>query len=164
MWPLQIGRATVSALDHLEVSTMPRRRNYSFTHKNPDNFDEVECEGKTFVIPARIGSCYWAILRVAYESFERPIYFDELAERVEALMTDRDASRWAAFRIKPHSLPWQERIVLSARLLTRIGGNHPYGLRNAEQGMVLSVGRDGQGRPYLILRSQASTVGRHRKA
>src|SRR4051812_33687144 len=152
--PFQISCVTVSALNTLEVRTMPRLRNYSFAQKNPDNFDEVDWEGKTFVIPARIGSCYWAILRVAYESPERPIYFNELAERVEALMTDRDASKWAAFQGKPDSLPWQERIVLSARLLTRIGGNNPYGLRTAEQGMVLSVGRDGQGRPYLILRSR----------
>ena len=134
---------------------MPRRRNYSFAHKNPDNFDEVECEGKKLVIPARIGSCYWAILRVAYASPERPIYFDELPERVDALMTDRDAPKWAAFQAKPDSLPWQARIVLSARLLTRIGGNNPYGLRTAEQGMVLSIGQDCRGRPYLILRSQA---------
>jgi len=38
---------------------MPKERNYSFGHYNPDDFDQIERDGQTFVIPANIGTSFW---------------------------------------------------------------------------------------------------------
>ena len=42
---------------------MPQQRNYSFIQHNPGFFDQIDLDGHTYVIPARVGTCFWAILR-----------------------------------------------------------------------------------------------------
>jgi len=76
---------------------MPLKRNYSFGHHNPDHFDQIEVDDKTVVIPANIGTSFWAVLRVCFENPNRPIYPSELIEKVADIMQARDAAKWEGF-------------------------------------------------------------------
>jgi hypothetical protein len=132
---------------------VPRKRNYSFGRHNPDRFDRIETDGQTLVIPATIGTSFWAVLRVCFENPNRPMYLSELVEMVAAIMQARDTDKWEDFCQKRGAKPWQERLILCAKMLIRRTGNHPYGLRLAEQGHALDLERDDKGALYLILRS-----------
>ena len=140
---------------------MPRR-NYSFLLKRPDSFDRVERGKDVFIIPARIGSTYWAILKVMYERHDTPVHAEELCNQVAALMLDRDEAAWFAYignatvsRLgADHPKPvkdWRDRIICNARTLTRLGGNNPYGLRLKERGHQLCIECDANGKTHFIL-------------
>jgi hypothetical protein len=131
---------------------VPRRRNYSFSQSNPDDFDQIEVDGRTLVIPASIGTSFWAVLRVCFENPNRKIYPSELVDKVAAIMQARDAARWENFCHKRGMKPWQERLIICTRMLIRRTGNHPYGLRLAERGHALDLERDDKGASYFILR------------
>jgi hypothetical protein len=133
-----------------------RSRNYSFSRHNPDDFDQIEVDGKTLVIPANIGTSFWAVLRVCFENPNRPIYPKELVERVAVIMEARDATKWEDFCKKNETKPWQERLIMCAMMLIRRSGNHPYGLRLAEQGHTLDLENDGSGRQFFILRTSSN--------
>ncbi len=133
-------------------------RNYSFLRKTPEVFDEISINGKGVIIPARLGSIFWAVLRVAYGRCNQPIYPDQLAEAVQELMLDRDSAAWQAHCEKPNRKPWRERLMLNAMMLTRTSGNNRYGLRLAERGHALSMERDGKVRTYFILRTNPREV------
>src|SRR5688572_24719891 len=121
---------------------MQLKRNYSFCHQNPDKFDQIEVDGKTFVIPANIGTSFWAVLRVCFETPNRPIYLSELVDKVAFIMHARDAAKWHDFCHKRDAKPWKERLVMCAMMLIRRTGNNPYGFRLAEQGHALDLKRD----------------------
>ena len=93
------------------------------------------------------------MLRVCFETPNRPIYSPELVEKVGAIMRARDAIKWEDFCRKPDRKPWHERVIMCAMMLIRRSGNHPYGLRLAEQGHALDLERDGGGTQYFIPRS-----------
>ena len=54
-------------------------RNYSFKDKNVDSFDVVETNNKTYIIPAGVGSTYWAILKVLFQN-----------KRIELIVSESD--------------------------------------------------------------------------
>jgi hypothetical protein len=130
---------------------MPQKRNYSFGRHNPDHFDQVEVDGQMLVIPANIGTSFWAVLRVCFENANRPIYASELFEKVAAIMKARDAAKWEGFCHKRGAKPWQERLIMCAMMLVRRSGNHPYGYRLAERGHSLTLERDDHGASYFVL-------------
>lgn len=146
----------------------PRGRNYSFLHKRPETLDEVEVNGKSYSIPAAIGSCYWAVLKVCYENADQPVYTEELLKRVAELMEDRDETMWKNYVSKEKTTvyrkadskrnvqpikPWQERVINNAKTLTRLGGSSQYGMRLFERGHVLRYEYDDKSMPYFILRT-----------
>lgn len=133
-------------------------RNYSFKDKNVDSFDVVETGNKTYIIPAGVGSTYWAILKVLFQNFEKKVYIDDLAEEVKNIMLDRDPDRWDEYVNKKHNnglqkkmKPWEERIVGNAKTLTRTGGKSPYGLRLNELGYEL-VYKHVKPKAYFVLK------------
>lgn len=132
---------------------MPSNRNYSFVGSDPDRFDQIDVAGKTVPIPARVGSTYWAILKFAYSHPDQPLHLNQLTSEVSSLLKDHDDVHWECFRQKAESKHWTERIIMSAKLLTRREGNHPFGLRCYEQGFAFRFARDGAGEPYFILRT-----------
>jgi hypothetical protein len=132
-----------------------RERNYSFVHKKAETLDEVEIKGNKYSIPAHIGSTYWAILKICYESANKPVLTDDLVKGVDELMRDRDEDSWNEFcgkeKVTVYSKlesklgtkpikPWQERVINNAKTLTRLGGKSPYGHRLFERGHVLRFG------------------------
>jgi hypothetical protein len=135
------------------ASCYSKPRHYSFILKNPDRFDQVAVGGTIYVIPARAGSCLWAVLRACYEHADERVFADGLVQLVAELLRDRDPQRWAAYQSKARAKPWQDRVLMSARMLTRGGGSNPYGLRLIERGHLLTSGHDEQGRLYFLLRT-----------
>jgi hypothetical protein len=135
---------------------MPQKRNHSFSRYNPDDLDQIEVDGKTLVIPANIGTSFWAVLRVCFENPNRPIYPNELVEKVAVIMKARDAKKWEEFCTKKETKPWQERLILCAMMLIRRSGNHPYGLRLAEQGHTLDLEYNVSGTQFFILRTSGN--------
>lgn len=148
-----------------------RPRNYSFLHKKATKFDSVEVDGIAHPIPANVGSTYWAILKVAYEHANKPIYQDKLPDMVDELMSDpdaRDPAAWDVYKNKGQTTvfmkgenkrvvkaakPWQDRVINNAKTLTRLGGNSQYGKRLFERGHVLRYEYDEKFQPYFILRT-----------
>ena len=140
-----------------------RPRSYSQLYRNSDCFDEIEVEGKTYKIPATMGSNYWAILRVMYANLNKPVYFDQLVHEVDALMEDYDPEGWEHFQNKGKvavwkrtqqkievkvAASWQDRIRSNAKTLTRW---KDYGLRLYERGHALTLTYDEKQQPYFIL-------------
>jgi len=125
-------------------------RNYSFLHKNQDALDLVE-EGKEgFVVPAQPGSCYWAILRIAYENHDRPIRTRDFVDKVAEVMEDREPEKWARFKnkkrvktvkdeqvVEKEANNWRVRVETNIKTMTRHGGSNPYGNRLRERGHIL---------------------------
>ena len=126
------------------------KRNYSFLHADPDRFDSAPLDGLEQIIPARIGSTYWAILRVMYALRDRRVSADQLAQQVETVMSEFDESKWEQFVAKPNAKSWRERVLMNARNLTRSSGNNPYGYRLAERGYALTSETEG-GNLFFIL-------------
>lgn len=144
-------------------------RNHSFVAKPPDRLDSVEMEdGTIHVVPARPGSTYWAILRIMYESFGKPVRQEELTKGVESLMQESHPERWDKYKAKTKVVSfrktkqlnrvqqasnWRERIIGNAKTLTRQGGSSPYGLRLIERGHCLKYTYDHNQQPYFILKN-----------
>lgn len=130
-------------------------RNYSFVNANPDRFDSASLDGLEQIIPARVGTTYWAILRVMYARPHRPLSVDELTHEVENLLSRFDGTKWQRFVSKPDAKPWRERLIMSAQILTRHNGNNPYGQRLAERGYQLAIVCSGDNRSF-VLRADAT--------
>jgi hypothetical protein len=158
-----------------------RPRNFSFLHKKADTLDDVEINGKVFKIPAAAGSCYWALLKVFYESHDQPVYLDDLCNRVASLMEDRDDVAWQNYINKSHTTvqktvdgerkravqkikTWQERVINNAKTLTRLGGESQYGMRLYERGHVLRYEYDSACRPYFILHTNLECLKKESNA
>jgi hypothetical protein len=146
-----------------------QRRNFSSLTRNSDVFDEIEVEGRTYKIPATMGSNYWAILKVMYSHLNQPVYPDQLVRDVDELMNDYMPESWEVFRAKQtvlvwsaikqkteeqKSRGWQDRVVLNAKNLTRV---NDYGIRLYERGHSLCWELDENGKHYLILRDRHPT-------
>lgn len=171
--PANIVPANVVVAEAVEtvVNVAEKRgRNFSFKHKEPDTLDEVEVDGQVFKIPAAVGSCYWAVLKVCYEKHDKPVYLDDMIQGVAGFMEDRDDQQWAVYVNKEKTTvhktiegaktrtvqkikTWQERIINNAKTLCRTGGNSAYGLRLTERGHCLKFHHDDDGRPYFILKT-----------
>ncbi|MGE5607924.1 MAG: hypothetical protein ACM359_01610 [Bacillota bacterium] len=132
---------------------MTTRRNYSSLCKDPHCFDAVSVNGIDYVIPARPGSMFWAVLRVLYERCNQAVFPEQLAVAVQALMLDRNPRAWQTHCERPNRKPWKERLMMTAMMLTRSSGNDPDGLRLAERGHLLRLEHDAEGRAYFILRT-----------
>jgi len=126
-------------------------RNYANLHANPDVLDEVIVEGHRISIPAPIGSVAWGVLKAAYLRPNQLILSSYFTNAVAEIMRDRDAEGWERYQNKPDCKPWEERIKIAARLLTRRTGNHPYGLRLEERGHRFKLVRDGGGHECFVL-------------
>jgi DNA-binding NtrC family response regulator len=167
-------------IDQKESANKARRpsRNYSFLSKNPDKLDRVEVNGIEFIIPASIGSCYWAILKVCYENADKPVYLDRLVSSVAEFMQDRDEDAWQRYitknkttvykkvggeRVVQPVKPWQERVVNNAKTLTRLGGESQYGKRLHERGHCLRYEHDDKMQPYVILHTNLAVLSQKKK-
>lgn len=142
--------ASVVKTDSVTVN-LPLTRNYSFLHKDQESLDLAEdANGQTFVVPAQPGSCYWAILKVAYENHDSPISVTDFIDQVAFVMEERDEEKWERFKnktrvktIKADSLiekdanDWRSRIETNIKTMTRHGGSNPYGNRLLERGHIL---------------------------
>jgi hypothetical protein len=133
--------------DSVTINTA-KGRNYSFLHKNQDSLDLVE-EGN-FVVPAQPGSCYWGILRVAYENHDTPIKVGDFIDMVAAVMEEREPDKWERFKnkkriktvkndsvVEKDANHWRTRIETNIKTMTRHGGSNPYGARLSERGHIL---------------------------
>lgn len=149
-----------------------RPREFSFLDKNPENYEVVETSCGEMLIPAQVGSTYWAIIKVMYLNINKIIFKDDLCAQVAEHMNDRDPDDWEKYTSKPtvkafhkaekkHSVKpansWQDRIVGNAKTLTRIKGNYPYGKRLLEQGCQLTYDYQ-DGKLYFILSSDLKPV------
>lgn len=125
-------------------------RNYSFLEKNEESFDAIEDGDKTFIIPSRPGSCYWAILKIGYQNHDTPIPEDKYIDMVSKLLEDFDPDNFDKFKnksriktiknkiqIEKNTNSWRERIKTNIRTLTRHSGNNCYGKRLIERGHIL---------------------------
>lgn len=125
-------------------------RNYSFLHRNQESLDQVEDGEQIFVIPAVPGSCYWAILRIAYENHDFPIKKNDFIDRVALLMEERDPEKWDKFKsknkvktlknevvVEKDANSWRTRVETNIKTMTRHGGSNPYGNRLRERGHIL---------------------------
>ncbi len=110
----------------------------------------------------RLGTCYWAILKFAYQHANHPVRPEELIDGVEHVMSDRDVLAWERFCNKPKAKPWQERVLMNARILTRRGGQHPFGRRLEERGHRFDLEQNEACRPYFILRTSTDEPSRPR--
>jgi hypothetical protein len=144
------AEATEVTVEKIDKPAKQRPRNYSFIKKNPINFDEATDEGgNTYLIPANVGSTYWAILKVMYENANKPISENDLPDLVSALMEERSPDEWESYKNKDKTTvffkedghkevkqaqDWRVRICNNAKTLTRIGGQSPYGQRLRERG------------------------------
>ena len=73
---------------------MKRTRNYSLVHLGAIAFDGVVVDGVKVPIPARLRTCYWAILKFAYQHANHPVRPEELIDGVEHVISDRDVLAW----------------------------------------------------------------------
>lgn len=148
------------------MQTLKKPRNFSFKDKDPDNYDNIEVNGVNHIVPAPIGSTYWAILKVLYINFDKLVYLDQLLKEVEELMIDRDEIAWNEYVNKKETSvyskitgttvvkkvsSWQKRIFNNARTLTRLGGNSKYGERIFEKCHKLKLNYDSEKKPYFVL-------------
>ncbi len=165
------------AADAKAEAEKDRARNYSFKQKNPQSLDVVEVNGTSYVIPAAMGSIYWAILKVCYENVNRPVYFGQLLDGVAQHIQDRNPDDWDDIINKKKTTvhkqstgvseakdtkSWQERIINNAKTLTRW---KDYGMRLYELGHVLVFSYDKDVKPCFTLHTnldalnQPKTVG-----
>jgi hypothetical protein len=158
-------------VEQVDKVVKQRPREFSFKHKNPDNFESVDTPFGTFSIPAQVGSTYWAILKVFYINANKKVFAEDMCPQVAECMMDRDPAAWERYvnkenvkayhkaeqthRIKPAN-SWQDRLIGNAKTLTRIGGNYPYGKRLAERGHTLRYDHEA-GKLFFFLSTQAGT-------
>ncbi len=125
-------------------------RNFSFLNKNQDSLDLVEVDNESFIVPAQPGSCYWAILRVAYESHDTPLLVSDFIDKVADVMKERDPDKWERFKnktkiktvkkslvVEKDANDWRFRIETNIKTMTRHSGSNPYGKRLIERGHIL---------------------------
>lgn len=142
---------TEQSIETLEVEAANKNtRNYSFLKKNQEALDLVEVGDDSFVVPAQPGSCYWAILRVAYEKHDEPIKVSDFIDQVAAVMEERDIDKWERFKnknrvktmkndtvVEKDANDWRVRVETNIKTMTRHGGSNPYGSRLIERGHIL---------------------------
>lgn len=142
-------------------------RNFSFLGKNTEEFDNFEFKGVNYIIPATIGSTFWAIIKVLYQHENEKIYYDTLTSEVEELMRDRDEDSWNRYinkkeitihkkltdtrELKPIA-HWKDRIISNARTLCR---KRDYGKRLIEIGFKL-VHNKNKDKNYFVLEKTES--------
>jgi len=158
-----------AAKAEIEAET-DRARNYSFLQRNPQTLDAVVVGDTSYVIPAVMGSIYWAILKVCYEKVNCPVYFDELLDGVASLIQDRNPDDWDKIISKKQTnahhkstgksemqdtKTWQERIINNAKTLTRW---KDYGKRLHERGHVLTFGYDADMKPCFTLHTNLDVL------
>lgn len=157
---------TVELVQPVATSKARSIRNYSHLDRDPETLDEVQgCDGKTYKVPATMGSMYWAILVACYEQVNKPIYPDALVKRVNEIMREHDEAGWDEYCNKSNTTVWKrgkgqreiqaikpvhDRTVNNAKTLTRW---KDYGKRLYERGHVLRYEYDGKAQPYFILRT-----------
>jgi len=126
-------------------------RNFSFLHRNPDSLDAIEDDdGLTFVIPAQVGSTYWAILKVCYLHHDTPLKIDQIVTEAAEILEDRDPDKWENFKnkkmvktlkngevVEKEAQPWRKRLETNVKTLMRHGGKNAYGKRLKEKGHIL---------------------------
>jgi len=131
--------AVIKSAQKNELSTLPKSRQRRFK-RNRKNVDCVVIDmgngTRQVLIPAVIGTFYWAILRYMYGHINRPISGKELCQGVQEVMQDRNPYKWSRFVAKSPS-DWQERLIRNARNLCRLGGIGAYGQRLVECGHVM---------------------------
>ena len=156
-------------MDIIEIPNKPtKERNFSFINKNSEEFDNIEIDGEELIIPATIGSTFWAIIKVLYHHIDEPVFYQELTSEVEELMKDRDENAWnnyinktettvykrlTGLREKKEISPWPDRIISNTRTLTRTKGNFPYGKRLMELGFKLEHVSAKQGNYFLLTKT-----------
>ncbi len=149
----------------VEVIKKPvKDRNFSFIGKNTEEFDNFEFEGVNYIIPASIGSTFWAIIKVLYTHQNNKIYYETMTSQVAEFMKDRDEEAWNKYvnkkevtihkkssssRETKQITPWTDRIISNARTLTR---KEDYGKRLIEMGFKLTHNKDkDNGKNYFLL-------------
>ena len=162
----------------VNVDDSKRPRNYSFKHRDPDSLDTVECNGVQYSIPATIGSCYWAVLKVCYQHVNTRVYFEALWKEVSELMMDRNPEQWQEYCEKEETTvfkkleakrdvqkisSWKDRIVNNAKTLTRLGGQSKYGQRLFEMGHVLRFEYDENQVPCFVLHTSLDVLNQPKK-
>ena len=157
------GTMNVEKVD-ANTSRKPRPRNYSHLERDPETLDEVQGgDGKTYKVPATMGSMYWAILVCMYENVGKPVYPDKLVKRVDEIRRDHDEEEWNEYCNKDNTTVWKrgkgqreiqqikpvsDRIINNAKTLTRY---KDYGRRLYERQHILRMEYDGKAQPYFIL-------------
>jgi len=170
----------VNQLAEIPGLKMPRPRNYSFKHKNPDKLETIDVDGKQYLIPAAIGSTYWAILKVCYERHDQPVYVSTLQSEVEKLFIESGREEnWKTYCSKGETTiyskasqkrsiqkasPWGERLVNNAKTLTRLGGESAYGKRLFERGHALKYSVDGKGQYFFMLHTDITNISTTKKS
>lgn len=137
----------IVASDSVEIKN---KRNYSFINKDAEVLDVVEDKGVSYIIPAQPGSCYWAILKVAYENHDKPIRKEDFIDAIAQLLEERDPEKWARFVnkksvktyknnevVQKEANDWRKRIETNIKTMCRHGGPNPYGQRICERGHIL---------------------------
>ncbi len=140
-----------------------KARNFSFKNKKVATMDAVGDGINTFVVPATPGCVWWAILKIMYENFDKPVTYRTLIDGVEELMKDRDENRWNRYigkksvttvkngqRVIKETKSWRQRVLNNAKTLTRLGGTNVYGLRIKELGHKF-LHNCGDAEPYFII-------------
>lgn len=125
-----------------------KKRNYSFSHRNPEGLDSVESwDGQEFLIPATPGTWYWAILKYCYMYHDKYLTTDQVVDGSVEFYSGRDPDKFEKYKNKSsiktvkNGIPisrqandWKSRIITNIKTLTRHGGNNPYGHRLCEKG------------------------------
>ena len=149
-----------------------RARSYSHLNRRPDTLESIEVNGVTYVIPATVGSYYWAILKVMYNNINQPVLYDELIDGVDEILEEYDAEAWSAKKNKKEIMvwkraeqrrevkpinPWQDRVISNAKTLCRW---RDYGKRLHERGHVLRLEYDPKNNePYFVLHDNLKCLG-----
>jgi len=147
-----------------EKDKQVRPRSYSHLNRKPDSLETIEVGNKSYIIPATMGSNYWAILHIMYQNINQPVLFDELIEGVDQIMQEYDPKSWEYFCSKQQTTvwkrqekiretkpikPWQDRIINNAKTLCRW---KDYGKRLYERGHVMRLEHDPKtSESYFIL-------------
>jgi hypothetical protein len=155
----------------------PRPRNYSHLDRNPETMDDVEGkDGKTYKVPATMGSMYWAILVCMYENVNSPVYPSTLVKRVDEVMREQDEVSWDEYCNKTNTTVWKrgkgerevqqiksvaERTINNAKTLTRY---KDYGKRLYELQHIMRMEYDGKAQPYFILYTNLDCLKKKEKA
>ena len=158
------GTMNVEKVEPNTTYRKPRPRNYSHLERDPETLDDVAGgDGKTYKIPATMGSMYWAILVCMYENVGKPVYPDKLVKRVDDIMRDHNEEEWEEYRNKDNTTVWKrgkgqrevqqikpvaERTINNAKTLTRY---KDYGRRLYEKEHILRMEYDGKAQPFFIL-------------
>ena len=78
------------------IAQQRRARTYSQLSRRQDSFESIDVNGTTYVIPATVGTIYWAILHFMYQNINQPVLFEELTEGVDEVMKEHDEDALSA--------------------------------------------------------------------